>query len=46
MSKETENLNKIENELNINLNDISLEQINFNEEYKTINESFQDDNNE
>ena len=46
MNKETENLNKIENNLDINLNDISLEQINFYEEYKTINESFQDDNNE
>ena len=44
MNKETENLNKVENNSNINLNDISLEQINFDEEYKTINESFQDDN--
>jgi len=46
MNKETENLNKIDNSENIDLNDISLEQINFNEEYKTINDSFQDDNNE
>ena len=44
MNKETENLNKIENNLDINLNDIFFEKINFNEEYKTINESFQDDN--